>query len=146
MFAVSVERNILDHDHLIAALGAVFKRLENLFGFLTVTRAPKLPGLSHSFWRLLQSLPSAVLTNVLQQDPQIEVMGVATDPVAAARKIAEEVPDVITLDVEMPRMDGISFLRKIMHERPTPVLMCSTLTQSGAETTPDEFDEMMPKP
>ncbi|MCF3638635.1 chemotaxis response regulator protein-glutamate methylesterase [Rhizobium sp. TRM95111] len=75
-----------------------------------------------------------VLTHVLEQDPDIEVMGAASDPFVAARRIQEEVPDVITLDVEMPRMDGITFLRKIMAQRPIPVVMCSSLTEEGSET------------
>jgi two-component system chemotaxis response regulator CheB len=74
------------------------------------------------------------LTSILESDPQIEVIGVASDPFVAARRIAEEVPDVITLDVEMPRMDGITFLRKLMSQRPVPVVMCSSLTESGSET------------
>ena len=65
------------------------------------------------------------LAAVLSADPDIEVMGVATDPFMAARKIREEIPDVITLDVEMPQMDGITFLRKLMAQRPVPVVMCS---------------------
>ena len=74
------------------------------------------------------------LAALLSEDPEIEVMGVATDPFMAARKIQEEVPDVITLDVEMPRMDGITFLRKLMSQRPIPVVMCSSLTETGSET------------
>lgn len=74
------------------------------------------------------------LATLLSEDPEIEVMGVATDPFMAARKIQEEVPDVITLDVEMPRMDGITFLRKLMSQRPIPVVMCSSLTETGSET------------
>lgn len=74
------------------------------------------------------------LTHVLEQDPQIEVMGAASDPFMAAKKIQEEMPDVITLDVEMPRMDGITFLRKLMAQRPIPVVMCSSLTEEGSET------------
>src|ERR1700761_3715916 len=74
------------------------------------------------------------LTGILSEDPDIEVMGAATDPFMAARKIQEEIPDVITLDVEMPRMDGITFLRKLMSQRPIPVVMCSSLTESGSET------------
>ncbi|MDE1992862.1 MAG: response regulator, partial [Rhizobiaceae bacterium] len=58
------------------------------------------------------------LAALLSEDPEIEVMGVATDPFMAARKIQEEIPDVITLDVEMPRMDGITFLRKLMLQHP----------------------------
>lgn len=75
-----------------------------------------------------------VMTQVLSGDPDIEVMGVAADPFVAAKKIQEEIPDVITLDVEMPRMDGITFLRKLMTQRPIPVVMCSSLTEAGSET------------
>ena len=63
------------------------------------------------------------------------MLGAAQDPFAAARIIQEQVPDVITLDVEMPRMDGITFLKKVMAERPTPVVICSTLALSGAKTS-----------
>ncbi|MFN0186945.1 MAG: chemotaxis response regulator protein-glutamate methylesterase [Aquabacterium sp.] len=65
----------------------------------------------------------------------IEVAGTASDPLFAWPKLQAQWPDVIVLDVEMPRMDGISFLRKLMAERPTPVVMCSTLTEAGCETT-----------
>ena len=65
----------------------------------------------------------------------IEVIATASDPLFAWPKMAARWPDVVVLDVEMPRMDGISFLRKIMAERPTPVVMCSTLTAAGAQTT-----------
>ena len=65
----------------------------------------------------------------------IEVIASASDPLFAWPKMAARWPDVVVLDVEMPRMDGISFLRKIMAERPTPVVMCSTLTAVGAQTT-----------
>jgi two-component system chemotaxis response regulator CheB len=65
----------------------------------------------------------------------IEVIGTASDPLFAWPKLAARWPDVIVLDVEMPRMDGISFLRKLMAERPTPVVMCSSLTEKGCETT-----------
>lgn len=74
------------------------------------------------------------LASVLESDPQIEVIGTASDPFMAASKIQEEVPDVITLDVEMPKMDGITFLRKLMAQHPIPVVMCSSLTESGSET------------
>ncbi len=75
-----------------------------------------------------------VLTGALQQ-AGIEVIGVAADPIFAMDKMAKQWPDVVVLDVEMPRMDGITFLKKIMAERPTPVVICSTLTEKGAETT-----------
>ncbi len=74
------------------------------------------------------------LSDVLSSDPGITVIGTAADPFVAARRIQAEVPDVITLDVEMPRMDGITFLRKLMAQRPIPVVMCSSLTEQGSET------------
>jgi len=75
------------------------------------------------------------LEAVLAADPDIEVIGTAADPYIAAAKIKAAVPDVITLDVEMPRMDGVTFLQKIMSQHPIPVLMCSSLTEKGCETT-----------
>jgi two-component system, chemotaxis family, protein-glutamate methylesterase/glutaminase len=74
------------------------------------------------------------LQAILSSDPEIEVMGTASDPFFAAKKIAQEVPDVITLDVEMPRMDGLTFLRKIMSQHPIPVVIISSLTAKGTET------------
>ena len=74
------------------------------------------------------------LTSVLESDPEIEVIGVASDPFVAAQHINKQMPDVITLDVEMPRMDGITFLRKLMAQHPIPVVMCSSLVESGSET------------
>ena len=74
------------------------------------------------------------LSEILSSDPQIEVMSTAGDPFIAAERIRQEVPDVITLDVEMPRMDGITFLHKIMSQHPIPVVMCSSLTDLGSET------------
>jgi len=74
------------------------------------------------------------MCSIMADDPDIEIMGVASDPFVAARRIYDEVPDVITLDVEMPRMDGITFLRKLMAQRPIPVVMCSSLTEQGTET------------
>ena len=76
-----------------------------------------------------------VLVAILGHDRDIKVIGHAMDPVFAMEKMAKEWPDVILLDVEMPRMDGITFLRKIMAEHPTPVIICSSLTAKGAETT-----------
>ena len=76
-----------------------------------------------------------VLLDVLRSDPGIEVLGAASDPIIAMEKMKIRWPEVIILDVEMPRMDGITFLRKIMQERPTPVIICSTLTEAGAKTT-----------
>ncbi|MFL9823392.1 chemotaxis response regulator protein-glutamate methylesterase [Rhodoplanes sp. SY1] len=74
------------------------------------------------------------LAGILAEDPDIAVIGTASDPFVAAKRIQSEVPDVITLDVEMPRMDGITFLRKLMSQRPVPVVMCSSLTEAGSET------------
>jgi two-component system chemotaxis response regulator CheB len=76
-----------------------------------------------------------VMSEILSAAPGIEVVGTASDPIFAMAKMRRDWPDVITLDVEMPRMDGISFLRQLMAERPTPVIVCSTLTSRGAETT-----------
>ena len=78
-----------------------------------------------------------VLTHVLEQDPGIEVVGTAMDPIAAQQKMARRWPDVIVLDIEMPRMDGLTFLKQVMSERPTPVVICSTLTERGAQVTVD---------
>jgi two-component system chemotaxis response regulator CheB len=75
------------------------------------------------------------LEKVLESDRDIEVIGTAADPYIAAQKIEKEIPDVITLDVEMPRMDGLTFLKKIMTQHPIPVVICSALTEKGAETT-----------
>ena len=74
------------------------------------------------------------LADILAADPEIEVLGIASDPFVAASRIRDEVPDVITLDVEMPRMDGITFLRKLMAQHPIPVVMCSSLVEAGSET------------
>lgn len=74
------------------------------------------------------------LTIILREDADIEVMGVASDPLIAAEKIQIAVPDVITLDVEMPRMDGLTFLQKIMSQHPIPVVVCSSLADNGSET------------
>jgi two-component system chemotaxis response regulator CheB len=76
----------------------------------------------------------ATLADILTSDPDIEVMDTASDPFVAARRLQHDVPDVITLDVEMPRMDGITFLRKLMTQHPIPVVMCSSLTEAGSET------------
>ena len=76
-----------------------------------------------------------VLTATLGADPGIEVIGAASDPVFAMERMRVQWPDVIVLDVEMPRMDGITFLKKLMAEHPTPVVICSTLTEKGAATT-----------
>jgi len=74
------------------------------------------------------------LKDILDADPEIEVIATAGDPFAAAERMRKEVPDVITLDVEMPRMDGISFLDKLMRQHPIPVVICSSLTGAGSQT------------
>jgi two-component system, chemotaxis family, protein-glutamate methylesterase/glutaminase len=78
-----------------------------------------------------------LLTEILNSDPQIEVVGTAGDPYVARDKIKSLNPDVLTLDVEMPRMDGLAFLRNLMRLRPMPVVMCSSLTQQGADIALD---------
>lgn len=75
------------------------------------------------------------LTQIINSHPKMQVSAAAQDPLFAMRHMEKEWPDVIVLDVEMPRMDGITFLRKVMVERPTPVVMCSSLTEKGADTT-----------
>lgn len=76
-----------------------------------------------------------LLTNILNSDETIEVVGGATDPYDARNKIKQLKPDVITLDIEMPRMDGLTFLANLMRLRPMPVVMISTLTEKGADVT-----------
>jgi len=81
---------------------------------------------------------SAVVRQTLQDifdaDPEIEVVATAQDPYVAVEKLKHVVPDVITLDVEMPRMDGVTFLKKIMSQHPIPVVICSSLVGEGSET------------
>ncbi len=76
-----------------------------------------------------------VVAGLLGAAPGIQVVAAVADPLLAIERLKQQWPDVIVLDVEMPRMDGITFLRKIMAERPTPVVICSTLTEKGAKTT-----------
>ncbi|WP_299343675.1 chemotaxis response regulator protein-glutamate methylesterase [uncultured Pseudoxanthomonas sp.] len=76
-----------------------------------------------------------ILTEILSRDPGIEVVGSAADPLLARDKIKRLNPDVMTLDVEMPRMDGLAFLENVMRLRPMPVVMISSLTERGADTT-----------
>lgn len=76
-----------------------------------------------------------VLAAMLGQFKDIKVIATASDPIVAQERMRVEWPDVVVLDVEMPRMDGITFLKQIMAQRPTPVIICSTLTEKGAETT-----------
>ena len=71
------------------------------------------------------------LCSIIDAAPDMEVMATAGDPFIAAQRINEEVPNVLVLDVEMPRMDGITFLRKIMAQRPIPTVLCSTPSSSS---------------
>ncbi len=75
------------------------------------------------------------LGSLLEQEPDIEVLATAPDPLIAASKIEKQRPDVLLLDIEMPRMDGLTFLRQIMSSDPIPVVICSTLTEKGSETS-----------
>jgi two-component system chemotaxis response regulator CheB len=81
------------------------------------------------------SLMRQLLTEILSSDPELEVIGTAGDPFIAREKIKALSPDVLTLDIEMPRMDGLTFLEKLMRGHPMPVVMISSLTERGAETT-----------
>ena len=74
------------------------------------------------------------LSEIIASDPHLEVMATAADPYVAVERIRQEVPDVIFLDIELPRMDGLTFLRKIMSQRPIPVVICSSLAEAGSET------------
>jgi len=91
-----------------------------------------------------------LLTELLNDDPEIEVVATAADPYQARERIKQFNPDVITLDVEMPRMDGLTFLRNLMRLRPMPVVMVSTLTEQGAQITLDALElgafDFVPKP
>lgn len=80
------------------------------------------------------ALVRQTLSEILSSDPDIIVMDTASDPYMAAKKMQDDVPDVITLDVEMPRMDGITFLRKLMSQHPIPVVICSSLAVEQSET------------
>ncbi len=80
------------------------------------------------------ALVRQTLHDILSSDPRIEVIGLASDPFHAVEKIQEQVPDVIILDVEMPRMDGLTFLKKIMSQHPIPVVICSSLAGKNTET------------
>jgi two-component system chemotaxis response regulator CheB len=96
------------------------------------------------------ALVRRILTEVLSTDPGIEVVGTASDAYIAREKIKQLNPDVLTLDVEMPKMDGVTFLRNLMRLRPMPVVMVSTLTEHGAEVTLDALAvgavDYLPKP
>lgn len=80
------------------------------------------------------ALAREVLSSVLKTDPEIEVIGTANDPFMAAEKLRHMVPDVIVLDIEMPRMDGITFLRKLMAQHPIPTVICSSIAEAGSAT------------
>ena len=81
------------------------------------------------------ALIRTMLTKIFEASSEIEVVGTAADPIIAREKIKKLSPDVLTLDIEMPRMDGLTFLRNLMRLRPMPVVMISTLTEKGAEVT-----------
>lgn len=91
-----------------------------------------------------------LLTQIINSQPDMEVVGTASDPYIARERIKALSPDVLTLDVEMPRMDGITFLRNLMRLRPMPVIMISTLTEAGADITLEALDigafDFVPKP
>lgn len=80
------------------------------------------------------------LVSILNAAPDIEVMATAGDPFVAAQRIQERIPDVIILDVEMPRMDGLTFLRKLMAQRPIPTILCSTLLTEGSTTVMEALE------
>jgi len=79
------------------------------------------------------ALVRQTLSDLINSDPELEVIGTANDPYAAVEKIAVQKPDVITLDIEMPKMDGLSFLKKIMKQHPIPTVICSSLADEGSE-------------
>ena len=81
------------------------------------------------------ALVRQVVSQALAQDPGIEVIATASDPIFALEKMKARWPDVLVIDLEMPRMDGLSFLRKVMAERPTPTVVCSSLAEQGAQVT-----------
>ena len=81
------------------------------------------------------ALVRQTLIEILESESDITVIGSAVDPLVAVERIREQVPDVITLDIEMPRMDGLTFLRKLMAQHPIPVVICSSLALDGDETT-----------
>src|SRR5258708_39970975 len=91
-----------------------------------------------------------ILHHKLAQDPELEVIGVAPDPFVARDMIVQHKPDVVTLDIEMPRMDGLTFLRRLMEHHPLPVIIISSLTQSGSAASLEALRsgavEVIPKP
>lgn len=96
------------------------------------------------------ALMRKLLTEILSSSPKLDVVGTAADPYIAREKIKQLNPDVITLDVEMPRMDGVTFLKNLMRLRPIPVVMISTLTEDGADITLEALEsgaiDYIPKP
>lgn len=96
------------------------------------------------------ALVRSLLSEIIQDAPQLELVGAAPDAYVARDMVNQFAPDVITLDVEMPRMDGLSFLEKLMAARPTPVLMISTLTEEGADASLRALElgavDFLPKP
>lgn len=96
------------------------------------------------------ALVRQTLADIVASDPDLELIGTAADPFAAAKRMESGVPDVMLLDVEMPRMDGLTFLRKIMTQHPLPVVICSSITAAGAEATIKAFEygavEVIQKP
>jgi two-component system chemotaxis response regulator CheB len=80
------------------------------------------------------ALVRQTIRDIINADPELTVIGTAANPFIAAEQIRHEIPDVITLDVEMPLMDGITFLQKIMSQHPIPVVICSSLAEKGSET------------
>lgn len=95
-------------------------------------------GKAHVPYKVLVIDDSAVVRQTMQQilneSPDLEVIATASDPFVAVERIKKQIPDVITLDVEMPRMDGITFLRRLMAQRPIPVVMCSSLVSDQSKT------------
>ena len=91
-----------------------------------------------------------LLADTLRSEPDIDVVGLASDPYVARDMILLHSPDVITLDVEMPRMDGLTFLRKIMQHHPLPVIIISSVTQSGSAASVEALAsgavDVIPKP
>lgn len=96
--------------------------------------APRKPGVIRVLVVDDSALVRRILTDALSKHDDIEVVGTATDPYVARERIAQLRPDVITLDIEMPRMDGLSFLGKLMRHFPLPVVVCSSLTPQNSET------------
>ena len=81
------------------------------------------------------ALVRSLLTEIVNREPDLEAIGAAPDPLVAREMIRALNPDVVTLDIEMPKMDGLDFLERLMRLRPTPVVMVSTLTARGADAT-----------